>query len=179
MKLARIILFPILVLGPLGAILMWADLKASKNAYKSYARDAMSQLHLACDDYYEEYQQLPLGSTTTVDEVQLTTGKGERTVMAVLCARIGNKDGSRKEENFFEGKEAIDGKNGLLRNEEGTYAELFDPWGSPYHILLDYDYNRQLKDPSTREIITDTNILIWSPGPDKKPGTADDIHSWK
>ncbi len=179
MKIARIILFPILFLGSFAVALFWADLKAAKNRDRSSARDAMSKLHLACDDYYEEFQQLPLGSTSNTDEVQLTTGKGNNTLMTAICAPVSATEESYKSRNLFVFHEAKDGENGLLRNKDGSYAELFDPWGSPYHLLLDYDYNRQLKDPLTSEIITDVKVLIWSPGPDKKPGTDDDIHSWK
>lgn len=180
MKLARIILFPLIILGAWGAVLLWADLKATKNANKSEALSAISHLILACESYFEEYQQFPLGSDTNTDQVQLTNGKENDTLMTALCSRSSAMDESYKTLNFFTfDKKAIDGKDGLLRNEDGSYAELFDPWGSPYHVLLDYDYNNQLRAPFTGKIIPDKKILIWSPGPDKESGTEDDIRSWE
>jgi len=179
MKVLRIILFPILLIGGYGAILFWADLKAAKSANTSSARDAMSQLIQASEDFYFEYQQLPLGSTTNIDAVQLTIGKGSKTVMTALCSTVSAADESYKERNLFVFREAVNGKNGLVRNEEGTYAELFDPWGSPYHVLFNYDYDDELRDPFTGKIIKNQKVLIWSPGPDGKSGTADDICSWK
>lgn len=138
----------------------------------------MSQLILACDDYYEEYQQLPLGSTTNIDGVQLTTGEGSNTLMTSLCHRLDVGE-SYKERSFFVFHEDEDGKNGLARNEDGTNAELFDPWGSPYHVLFNYDYDDELKVPHTGKIFKNQRVLIWSPGHDQISGTADDICSWK
>ena len=136
----------------------------------------MSQLTLACDDYYEVYSFIPLGSTNKIDTSHLTTGTTKNTVMHALLGLDGTPRESLKKQSFFTFKASKGEKAGLHRTE--TTAELFDPWGSPYHLLLDYDSNNQLKDPFTNKIITDKRVLIWSPGPDKKSGTDDDIRSW-
>lgn len=46
-------------------------------------------------------------------------------------------------------------------------TELTDPWGNPYH----YRYPGQKNPASTYD--------VWSAGPDKQSGTADDIGNWK
>lgn len=89
--------------------------------------------------------------------------------MASLCNPV--EDESFKHPNFFTVKTAQGRRDGLLRNKEGTYAELFDPWGNPYHVLLDYDFDRKLTDPHTYEDRVGHNAIIWSPGPDGKTGT--------
>jgi len=169
------------VVGWIGAQIYLLDKNRRLTAKKSAAMSAMRALHQACLDYYDEYSQFPLGHIANSDAIELTTGEGPNTLMAILSGPLSDRE-SGKEKNFFLHKEAKDRKNGLLRNEEGTYAEFFDPWGNPYHIMLDYDYDGNLIDPHTQKILEDTNVLVWSPGPDGKTGTSethkDDVCSW-
>ncbi|YCM43314.1 hypothetical protein V2O64_18580 [Verrucomicrobiaceae bacterium 227] len=150
-----------------------------RNASYSNSMSAMRTLHIACMDYYHEYSQLPPGDLSDTDTIRVTTGSGDNNIMPALCGRLPQTE-SQKEGNFFIGRETKDRKNGLLRNESGTKAELFDPWGHPYYVLLDYDDDGQLLHPQTNEIIPDVKILIWSPGPDRRSDTPesskDDIY---
>lgn len=61
-------------------------------------------------------------------------------------------------------------------NEEG---EFLDPWGNPYHIVLDTDLNTSCNIPHSiygrRE---NTGIAVWSSGPDGVSDTHDDLKSW-
>ncbi|MEN8678667.1 MAG: hypothetical protein ABF391_01345 [Akkermansiaceae bacterium] len=133
------------------------------------AKQGAESLAKACDAFYEEYQSLPLANRTAADAVQITTGKANN-IMTSLCNPIPLTEGP-KYQNFFGYREAREKKDSLLRNEAGTYAEFFDPWGNPYYVLFDYDYSGSLKHPSTGETLEKIRILVWSPGPDGKTGT--------
>ena len=51
---------------------------------------------------------------------------------------------------------------------ELTNAELVDPWGHAYKMMCGKDLPKGAK-----------GLAVSSPGPDGKPGTADDIKSWE
>ena len=78
-------------------------------------------------------------------------------------------------------KNAKDKKGGLHQTLDT--AEIFDPWGNPYYVLFNYDFDDELKDPFSEDIHFATEVLVWSPGPDGKTGTPetneDNICSWK
>jgi len=155
------------------------------NPSSNSTRQAISQLQYACDDYLEEYSILPLGSTTTEDRTHSTSGKTPNSLMNTLVGLEGAALENPKERCFFEFKRSRGNsgdllRDGLLRTED--CAQLYDPWGNPYYVLLDYDGDRKLKDPHSGEIIEGNRALIWSLGPDGKSGTKktnkDNIYSW-
>lgn len=151
-------------------------------AQRTSAMTAMAQLQAACEDYYEEYQQLPLGSKAVNDAERLTTGAKGLTLMSALVGLKSAEDENYKEQNFFAFKAAKEKKDGLLRAKNS--AQLFDPWGNPYYVLLNYDYDQELREPQGigNQIHYDRHVLIWSKGPDGKSGTPetnkDNLYSW-
>ena len=140
----------------------------------------MSQIILACDDYYEEYHQLPIGSKHKEDTTLLTNGTKATALMHTLVGLKGTALKSTKAKSFFNFKASKGRKDGLLRTEDT--AELYDPWGNPYYVLLDYDLDGELRDPHNGEIVKERKALVWSLGPDGQSGTKktnkDNIYSW-
>ena len=152
-----------------------------KKAEVTSARVTMANLAIAIDAFYEEYQALPLGSKATVDTTVTTVGKKGSPFMASLLGLKSAQDENPKRMAFFESKMAKKKKDGLARFENG--ADLYDPWGKPYQVHLNYDYDNQLRSPIGNEIIFERRALIWSTGPDGKSGTPetdkDNVYSWK
>ena len=138
----------------------------------------ISELVMACDAFFEEYQALPLSSSFTTDATQIS----DNLLMASLVGTQFSRDDNPKFVCFFVYKNTPVGeeRDGLLRTE--NHAELFDPWGNHYHLVLNYDYDNQLRTIVTDEIIFERNLVVWSAGPDVKHGTpetdADNIYSW-
>ena len=67
----------------------------------------------------------------------------------------------------------------------GSY---FGPWGNPYRILIDGDYNNSLTNPYTADTgagpgTLSQGVIAWSFGPDGLQGTnfsaSDDVISWQ
>jgi hypothetical protein len=57
---------------------------------------------------------------------------------------------------------------------------LKDPWGTEYHIILDYDGNSLILDPEGSGGTIKAPVLIYSAGPDKDFTTwKDNVCSWK
>ncbi len=78
-------------------------------------------------------------------------------------------------------KEGKDRKNGLIYSESGTSIEgLFDPWGNPYTIELDTQNAGHLHFTIGNKTIELKNrrVAAYSPGPDGKLGTKDDVITW-
>lgn len=160
---------------------------AMQKAHKTSAGVCMSQLVIASGDYFEAYQQLPLGSTTNADEEQKTDNK----LMAALLGLKSAEDENYKLESFFTFK-AAKGQgqaayNGLWRTE--NRAELLGPWLNKqkddryYRVMYDYDYDKELREPQAlgNEIMYDTKALVYHKGKDGKIGgknDQDNVYSW-
>jgi prepilin-type N-terminal cleavage/methylation domain-containing protein len=56
----------------------------------------------------------------------------------------------------------------------GNYV---DPWGRPYRMLFDLDYNNAVKTNTTGSV--NNNVVVWSVGPDGINFTKDDVTSWE
>ncbi|MFT6861523.1 MAG: hypothetical protein ACJAVK_000075 [Akkermansiaceae bacterium] len=131
----------------------------------------MGNLAQACDAFEEEYQALPLGKESTTDSPHSTPSENGNNLMSVLTAHESTLSENPKRFQFFDFKESRAKKDGLYRTKNGV--ELLDPWGNPYQVLLNYDYDDELQSPHDGKIIKDRRVLIWSTGPDGKQGTPE------
>ncbi len=58
-------------------------------------------------------------------------------------------------------------------------GEIIDPWGSPYQIVFDSNYDSICSmDDSIYGPIVGEGVVIWSKGADLVSGTEDDLKSW-
>ncbi len=160
---------------------------AIQKAKKTSAQTCMGQLVLASDDYYEAYQQLPLGSTSNQDEEQVTDNQ----LMAALLGLTSAEEENYKLESFFKFK-AAKGKgqaahDGIERSD--NRAELLGPWLNKvkddryYRVMYNYDYDNELREPQAlgNEIIYDVKSLVYHRGKDGKVGgknDQDNVYSW-
>jgi hypothetical protein len=88
---------------------------------------------------------------------------------------------------FLSGKEGKADKNGLIYNASGlTVTGLFDPWGGPYNVVMDGDYDEKIEvQPAAATAKTTLNgrrVAAWSNGADAISGiggkAADDVKTW-
>jgi hypothetical protein len=154
--------------------------KQIDTAETTRARTTMVQLALAFDNFYENYQYLPGAGETATDTVLKSAAPDGSPLLAALLGLRSAVDENPKQIAFFQTKPAKDKKDGLHRTD--NTADLYDPWGNPYFVLLNYDNDNQLRHPGSNEIFFDRRVVVWSLGPDGKSGTPetdkDNIYSW-
>jgi hypothetical protein len=135
-------------------------------------------LENAINSIYTEYGAIPnVGSRVTTNSPE---GLKLLNILLGLDAKSDNALNSRAIK-FLAVKEGKNHKNGLIYAADGKSVEgLYDSWGRPYTIELDADYNEQLHFTIGSETVDlkGRRVVAFSPGPDKKLGTEDDVKNW-
>lgn len=167
------------VIGLLSAILLPITNAAIRSARKATAQRQINDLAGAIKRYFAEYNKMPI-----------LTGNGKAgdlavsTNSAVLFGLLANSDKFADEAALKQGNPrgiiflSLDraGEESLEKN--GVYA---DPWGNPYVILLDTDFDdrilQKLAPTMTAKDIR-AKVAVYSPGADGTEGTKDDIKTW-
>lgn len=160
---------------------------AQDAAKKTTAAACINQLVIASTDFFNEYSQLPLGSTADSDSERQTDNQ----LMAPLLGLKSAVEENPKEESFFKfqnakgkGNEAY---NGLDRDQ--SRAELYGPWKNKeksdryYMCVYDYDYDEELREPNAigNELHFGTRVLVYHRGKDGKTSgkfNRDNVYSW-
>ena len=135
-------------------------------------------LESSINSIYTEYGAIPKGGN------RVTTNSPEGlkllNILLGLDPKSDNALNSRAIK-FLSVKEGKNNKGGLIYTADGESVEgLYDSWGSPYSVELDTDYNEQLHFTvgSQSVDLKGRRVAAFSPGPDKKLGTADDVKNW-
>jgi hypothetical protein len=132
----------------------------------------------AVNNIYSEYGALPdVGDRVTTD-----SEKGVK-FLTILLGVEGNisKPENPRAIKFLSVKEGANRKGGLIFDSKGRLPEgLFDPWGNPYTVILDTDYDEQLHFEIAGKpvLLKDRRVAVFSPGGDHRPGTSDDVKTW-
>jgi prepilin-type N-terminal cleavage/methylation domain-containing protein len=174
--------------GFAGAMKVMAKAKSTK------AHSALTAVEQAVNQFYNEYGRLPAMNNATADAQYDTTLEDGKKLLEPLLAKEDTASSTTvqntKQLSFLsvpEGK--IKGTAGIdgLVYEVGTTAKvrgLYDPWGRPYKIMLDNDYDEELilNVGGTTKNLHGRRVAVWSLGPDGKsddPKTAsDDVKNW-
>lgn len=142
------------------------------------ARHDISVLSLAILRYQREYGTWPAKSTQGGADTRFGRERPNAELMSVLRAET--TDVNRSEELnpqrmvFLEVETYQQGWSGL-----DSRGEWLDPWGSPYQVVLDSNYDTAAEaDRSIYGRVSGLGVLVWSNGPDRKTDTADDLLSW-
>ncbi len=162
--------------------------KAFQQARKAMALRVCTGIELGVNNFFTEYSSLP---TAEADDVELETDEaaGLEFIRVLLAnepegATIMNGKGIK----FLEVKQGKANKDGLMYNDDGTQIEgLFDPWGGPYHVILDADYDEQIqvqpKAAATPKNLNGRRVVAWTNGADGvEDGSTgkvmDDVTTW-
>jgi prepilin-type N-terminal cleavage/methylation domain-containing protein len=155
---------------------------AIQRAKKATALATATALETAVNNFFTEYGSMPkdgsadLTINTETDTAFLNVLLGlEGTGPSVLNTR-GIK--------FLQAKDGKAKKNGLTYT--GTNVEgLYDPWGAPYNVMLDLDYNEQIivaPKGGGGATLNGRRVAVWSDGADGVPPKtgkpADDAKTW-
>ena len=146
-------------------------------------KSSLMWLKTAIANYHSEYGSLPTNATG--GDVTVDTDGGDPLVFVLLGQ---TRDGlNTRGVNFFDGKIAIGKRNGITL--DATTAALYDSWGHPVHVLFDVDGDHFLDNPDLANTAPTVSggatprlpgsAAVVSDGPDGKPGTQDDIATWR
>lgn len=160
---------------------------AQDQAKKVQAKNDLTQIVTAVNAFYTEYGQYPVppggGSDTTFGR----SGAANDTLFNELR---GTRSIVNTRQIVFitlpDVKDATNPRSGI-----GTttgQGQCFDPWGAPYNITIDSDYDNQITNPyggsaNAGPAMLRQGVIAWSLGknkmqdPDVKAG--DDVLSWQ
>jgi hypothetical protein len=154
------------------------------NARKTQALAAIRDIVTGLKQYQVDYGRFPRpAGQASEDVLDLDAGS------AVLKVLLGeNPQGlNPKAERYLEPKIGKAGAGGLIG--AGDDYSLVDPWGQPYHVILDLNYDGRVANPDTQnedsaiagEALAQLpmSVLVFSSGPDKRLYTRDDVVSWR
>lgn len=163
---------------------------AIQKAKKTTALATCTAIESAISNFYTEY-----GSMPTAGDTDVPVKTDNDTLLKVLLGLEGTSPTFNTRSIKFlsvkEGKAkgATGGTNGLIYKPSGTgVVGLFDPWGGPYNIIMDADYDETLKavkpkgTGSTAITLNGRRAAVWSDGADGVGTTtgksADDVKTW-
>jgi prepilin-type N-terminal cleavage/methylation domain-containing protein len=167
---------------------------AQNQARRAQARNDLMQIVTAVNAYYAEYGRYPLTPATPADTTYGATPTNEqlfnelRSVAALQNPRAivflsppDVKDGAKPRGGIGSGLAA---------------GQYFDPWGRPYMVRIDTDYDNQVNNPYSQNAggapLLRSGVIAWSFGKDSlSQSTAaapvdknsetnkDDVISWQ
>ncbi|HEY2615499.1 MAG TPA: prepilin-type N-terminal cleavage/methylation domain-containing protein [Chthoniobacterales bacterium] len=162
-------------------------------AKKTQAKNDLMQIVTAVNAFYTEYGKYPLTPTPPAD-----TSYGAGTTNDKLLNELRNVRAleNPKEIVFLSPPDAKDQTNprGGIKTSDGQY---YDPWGKPYLISVDTNYDNFVDNPYSSnagasknpagKLAVQAGAIAWSLGKDGKGGTGDknsrdsidDVISWQ
>ena len=159
---------------------------AIKQAQKAGCLAVCKELELGVNNFFTEYGSLPTTAEGGGDEL-IQTDTNIELVEILLGFETGANPLNQKGIRFIDIKEAKSNKKGITYNATGDgVIGLFDPWGGPYNIVLDTDYDDRLtvqpKGSSVSKTLNGKHVAVWSDGADAVDGgngkITDDVTSW-
>jgi prepilin-type N-terminal cleavage/methylation domain-containing protein len=181
------LLVVIAIIVILVALAVPAILGALEKGRMVAALNAATGLEQAIDAYYDVYGALPVDSNVPFT----TNGSTGGELLAVLMAKepVSTAMKNPRKIIFFKGKESKTKRDGVFF-AAAVPEGLYDPWGNPFTVVLDHDYDQtltvaipQAKIPNATDdgIIRNRNAAVYSLGKDpsaKLIAPKDLVRSW-
>jgi type II secretory pathway pseudopilin PulG len=164
-------------------------------ARRTQARNDLMQIVTAVNAYYAEYGKYPLTPATPADTTYGATPTNEQLFNELRSvAPLQNPRGIV----FLSPPDVKDPNRPRagISSAPATAGQYFDPWGKPYMIRIDADYDNQVNNPYSQNAgsapLLRSGVIAWSFGKDalsqstsaapvdKNTGTnKDDVISWQ
>jgi len=184
----------IAIIAVLAGLFLPALQSVLERAKKAQARNDVIQIVTAVNAFYAEYGRYPLvGTVTTPDATYGIVTSQSDGLFNELRAKAYSLN--TRQIQFI--SPAEDGTQTNPNGKIGSDSQFHDPWGNPYLIRIDADYDNQVVNPYTADTgAGPTNIrqgvIAWSVGKDAKLGNngnnrfkdsngaqSDDVISWE
>ena len=138
------------------------------------ANQQMTQFREAVLAYEQEYGHIPLPFPSSIAPSVDTALRTDNADFALSL--MGTHPGSGKGFANPRGIAFLDPH--CTRTGRGGWdhktRQLCDPWGTPFEVILDTNFDRSIQDPQAPRKTHFKSILIYSAGPDKNPRTWTD-----
>jgi len=172
------LLVVIMIIGVLAGLSFGALTAVKKLGEKTKAKNDVAQIKMAVANYFNDYNKYPIPKAGS--DVDLET---DRSFMAVLMGE--DKELNPRENNYIQPKPANSAGKGGMVSPGGGIGEYVDPWGQPFQLRIDGDYDERLKNPNTgsqtKQIFA--GVAVWSSGPDQdgkgEMGASGSTDLWK
>ena len=152
-------------------------LEAKSVAKREVGVASANQIGTAVTSYYHDYNTLPVPPTTkgTPGGTRFSTDTPEGLEVVNLLAG----DNPRKVK-YLTFRDAKGRKDGAVYDAGGSrITALYDPWGNPYFIVVDTNYDEKLTVPFKIPVfINGKRCVVYSAGQDGVFETNDDIKTW-
>ena len=157
-------------------------------ARKTQAKNDLVQIVTAVNAFYTEYGKYPLPAGTGGEDYVYGLNSSSKPLFDSLRA-LDLTENPRQIE-FIKPPEAKDSNAPKSGMGSIADAQFYDPWGKPYVISIDSDYNNEVSNPYTANAGAvpklRNGVIAWSlgkdgqtAGNDKNSGTSkDDVISW-
>jgi len=164
------LLVVISIIAVLAAAGFAAGNAAIQKAKKVTALATCTALESAVNNFFTEYGSMP---KTDTDTTLITVLLGlESTVNTRSIKFLSVREGKAK-------------KGGLIYSSNGTSVDgLYDPWGGGFSVMMDLDFDEQIKPSPTGgggATLNGRRVAVWSNGADGVKGggkSGDDVKTW-
>lgn len=199
------LLVVIVIIAILAGLLFPAFNGAQNQAKKVQAKNDLTQIVTAVNAFYTEYGRYPVNTTSSTTDAYFGTGTtpsgatsyaNNDVLIDVLSNNTGNTNNSTTVAalnprgivflNVPVAKNSASPKSGVIANGATVTAPLrigvwYDPWGSPYNVEIDTNYDNVLKNPYGAQTAGGagsdpvlSGVIAWSFGSDQTLGTNGD-----
>lgn len=158
---------------------------AMRSAAEAKARQTCRDLAMAIENFRLDHNgNLPIDSYPDGDgDLGLRTDESN-SLMKILTNRERGLDRiNQKGRAYFSAKEVKSKDDGLYISPDGESVGLYDPWKGAYYVVLDTNFDEEIKDPTEPgSQPLRKKVLVFSAGDDMKIGkdfNDDNIYSWK
>ena len=180
------LLVVIAIIAVLAGVGFSAGSSAIQKAKKTTCLAAATSIEGAVANFYTEYGSMPSAGTADTTVKTDASGKDLLKVLLGLEADAVDQRLNPRGIKFLSAKEGKADKNGLIYDGD-TPKGMFDPWGGPFNVILDLDYNEKLENVkpkgtgSTSVTLNGRRVAVWSDGADGVSVTGkatDDVKTW-
>ena len=181
------LLVVIAIIAVLAAAGFAAGQAAIQRARKVTALNTCTAIEGAVNYFFSEYSCMP--KELTDDPTTPLNTKNDIEFLNVLLGltETGTNPLNTRAIKFLSVREGKARKNGLIYNTTGDkVVGLFDPWGGPYYVMLDGNFDEKIKvklaGTSAQVTLNGRRVAVWSNGADCVNGVggkvADDVKTW-
>lgn len=180
------LLVVIVIIAALASLGISGGLRALEKAKRTTSMAAARGIESAVNNFFSEYGSMP--SDLTADTTLITNATAGATFLNML---VGVETTTTKLNTrgikFLSITEGKNDANGIIYNADGTVKGMYDPWGGPYHVMLDLNYDEKVAPDTAAEAAITLNgrrVAVWSNGADNTTGVSglgkaeDDVKTW-